>query len=66
MAGAASVRPGRFNDPDMLQVANFLFADGNLDALEMRTHFALWSIMGAPLILGHASPTLPMSRRPAA
>jgi len=37
----------------MLQVANFLFADGNLDALEMRTHFALWSIMGAPLILGH-------------
>ena len=29
MAGAASVGPGHFNDPDMLQVANFLFADGN-------------------------------------
>ena len=36
----------------MLQVGNFLFAQDNMDALEMRTHFALWCVMGAPLILG--------------
>tara|TARA_B110000208_G_scaffold181537_1_gene232375 strand:- start:3666 stop:4304 length:639 start_codon:yes stop_codon:yes gene_type:complete len=35
----------------MLQVGNFLFQQ-NMNTLEMRTHFALWAIMAAPLILG--------------
>ena len=35
------------------QVGNFLFAEGNMNKTEMRTHYALWAIMGAPLILGH-------------
>jgi hypothetical protein len=36
----------------MLQVGNFMFQD-NMNAMEMKTHFALWCIMAAPLILGH-------------
>ena len=35
------------NDPDMLEVGN-----GNLTAAESRTHFALWALMKAPLIIG--------------
>ncbi|KAF2764474.1 putative alpha-galactosidase B [Teratosphaeria nubilosa] len=35
------------NDPDMLEVGN-----GHLTAAETRTHFALWAIMKAPLIIG--------------
>ena len=34
-------------------MGNFLFAEGNMNKTEMATHFALWAIMGAPLILGH-------------
>ena len=37
------------NDPG--QVGNFLFQQ-NMDKVEMKTHFALWSVMGSPLILG--------------
>ena len=33
------------------QVGNFLFQQ-NMDKVEMKTHFALWSVMGSPLILG--------------
>lgn len=40
-------RPGHFNDPDMLQVGNV-----GLDADEQRSHFALWCIAGAPLLVG--------------
>ena len=41
-------RPGAFNDPDMLEVGN-----GNLTYDENKSHFTLWSMMAAPLILGN-------------
>jgi alpha-galactosidase len=38
--------PGRWNDPDMMEV-------GNLPSLaESRSHFALWAMLAAPLIAG--------------
>lgn len=40
--------PGAFNDPDMLEVGN-----GNLTYEENKSHFTLWSMMAAPLILGN-------------
>jgi len=40
--------PGRFNDPDMLEVGN-----GGMTDLEMRSHFTLWAMMAAPLIAGN-------------
>jgi hypothetical protein len=43
--------PGHWNDPDMLYVGQ-----GDFDAdhlTEARTHFALWSIEDAPLIIGY-------------
>lgn len=40
--------PGAFNDPDMLEVGN-----GNLTFDENKSHFTLWSMMAAPLILGN-------------
>ena len=40
--------PGHFNDPDMLEVGN-----GKLTPDESRAHFALWSILAAPLIAGN-------------
>jgi alpha-galactosidase len=39
--------PGHWNDPDMLQVGN-----GSWSLTEQRTHFSLWSIMAAPLLIG--------------
>lgn len=39
--------PGHFNDPDMLQVGN-----GPLTIAEQRSHFGLWAITKATLILG--------------
>ncbi|KAK3618546.1 hypothetical protein LTR22_026339 [Elasticomyces elasticus] len=36
----------RHNDPDMLEVGN-----GNLTLTETRSHFALWALMKAPLII---------------
>lgn len=41
-------RPGAFNDPDMLEVGN-----GNLTFEENKSHFTLWAMMAAPLILGN-------------
>ncbi len=41
-------QPGAFNDPDMLEVGN-----GKLTYDENKSHFTLWSIMAAPLILGN-------------
>ncbi|GAA1805405.1 ricin-type beta-trefoil lectin domain protein [Luedemannella flava] len=41
-------RPGAFNDPDMMEVGR-----GTLTDAEQRSHFALWSIMAAPLIAGN-------------
>lgn len=40
--------PGAWNDPDMLEVGN-----GELTQEENRTHFTLWCMMAAPLILGN-------------
>ncbi|MEU3661823.1 NPCBM/NEW2 domain-containing protein [Streptomyces sp. NPDC032940] len=39
--------PGNWNDPDMLEVGN-----GGMTATEYRTHFSMWSIMAAPLLIG--------------
>ncbi|AKU17455.1 hypothetical protein VV02_19070 [Luteipulveratus mongoliensis] len=39
--------PGGWNDPDMLEVGN-----GGMTDTEYRTHFSMWSIMAAPLIIG--------------
>jgi len=39
--------PGHWNDPDMLEVGN-----GGMSDTEYRSHFALWAIMAAPLLIG--------------
>lgn len=41
-------RPGHFNDPDMLEVGN-----GKLTVDENKSHFTLWCMMAAPLVLGN-------------
>jgi alpha-galactosidase len=38
---------GAFNDPDMLEVGN-----GGMTDTEYRTHFAMWSMLSAPLLIG--------------
>jgi alpha-galactosidase len=43
-----SANPGGWNDPDMLEVGN-----GCLNKDEERTHFSLWAITKAPLIIGN-------------
>jgi alpha-galactosidase len=45
---ASYAQPGGFNDPDMMEVGN-----GGMNDTEMRSHFALWAIMAAPLIAGN-------------
>ena len=40
--------PGRWNDPDILEVGN-----GGMTADEERTHFSLWAMLAAPLIAGN-------------
>ncbi len=39
--------PGHWNDPDMLEVGN-----GGMTPAEYRTHFSLWAVMAAPLLIG--------------
>jgi alpha-galactosidase len=39
--------PGHWNDPDMLEIGN-----GGMTATEYRTHFSMWSVMAAPLLIG--------------
>lgn len=46
LAGYAG--PGHFNDPDMLEVGR-----GGMTDTEMRSHFALWAVLAAPLIAGN-------------
>ncbi|MEU7871949.1 RICIN domain-containing protein [Dactylosporangium sp. NPDC049140] len=46
LAGYAG--PGHFNDPDMLEVGR-----GGMNDTEMRSHFALWSMLAAPLLAGN-------------
>ncbi|MGB3441008.1 MAG: NPCBM/NEW2 domain-containing protein [Actinophytocola sp.] len=38
---------GGWNDPDMLEVGN-----GGMTATEYRSHFTLWAMMNAPLLIG--------------
>jgi alpha-galactosidase len=40
--------PGRWNDPDMLEIGN-----GAMSLDEYRTHMSLWSILASPLIAGN-------------
>ena len=47
MVGRDSAGPGGWNDPDMLEIGN-----GGLTLEEEKTHFALWAISKAPLIIG--------------
>ncbi|MFE7131797.1 NPCBM/NEW2 domain-containing protein [Streptomyces sp. NPDC057638] len=44
---ASHAGPGHWNDPDMLEVGN-----GGMTDTEYRSHFSLWSIMAAPLLIG--------------
>ncbi|KAG6778704.1 hypothetical protein POTOM_015048 [Populus tomentosa] len=39
--------PGRWNDPDMLEVGN-----GGMSLEEYRSHFSIWALMKAPLLIG--------------
>jgi hypothetical protein len=51
--------PGHWNDPDMLEVGR-----GDFDArhlTEARTHFALWAIEDAPLLIGYDLRRAPQS-----
>jgi len=45
--GRGSAGPGGWNDPDMLEVGN-----GGLTLEEEKSHFALWAMSKAPLIIG--------------
>ena len=40
-------RPGAWNDPDMLEVGN-----GGMTDNEYQSHFALWALLKAPLLIG--------------
>ncbi|KAJ7299485.1 hypothetical protein O6H91_Y223000 [Diphasiastrum complanatum] len=44
---AAYAGPGGWNDPDMLEVGN-----GGMTLEEYRSHFSVWSLMKAPLLIG--------------
>lgn len=49
--GALYAGPGHWNDPDMLEIGH-----GDFDAThltEARSHFTMWAIMAAPLLLGY-------------
>ncbi|MEU5257834.1 NPCBM/NEW2 domain-containing protein [Amycolatopsis sp. NPDC021455] len=39
--------PGHWNDPDMLEVGN-----GGMTTVEYQSHFSLWAMMAAPLLIG--------------
>ncbi len=43
--------PGRWNDPDMLEVGQGDFDENHL--AEARAHFSLWAIEAAPLLIGY-------------
>lgn len=45
--------PGRWNDPDMLEVGN-----GGMTDTEYRAHFSLWAMLAAPLIAGNDLSTM--------
>jgi hypothetical protein len=43
-------QPGSWNDPDMLEIGNGEFDSNHLT--EARTHFSLWAMVNAPLLIG--------------
>jgi alpha-galactosidase len=45
---APYIRPGHWNDPDMLEIGN-----GGMNSDEYRTHMSLWSLLAAPLLAGN-------------
>jgi len=45
---APYIRPGHWNDPDMLEIGN-----GGMTADEYRTHMSLWALLAAPLLAGN-------------
>lgn len=53
---SAYVKPGHWNDPDMLVVGKLGWGasvrDTNLTPNEQITHISLWSLLAAPLIIG--------------
>jgi alpha-galactosidase len=56
--------PGRFNDPDMLQVG-VPTPEGHpeLSLPQVRAHFGMWALLAAPLVLGADLRTLPQPLR---
>jgi alpha-galactosidase len=52
-ATAFAAGPGRWNDPDMLEVGN-----GGMTVTQDQTHFTMWCIMAAPLIMGNNLTTM--------
>lgn len=44
---ASYAKPGGWNDPDMLEIGN-----GGMTVTEYETHFSLWCLMKAPLLIG--------------
>jgi len=42
-----AARPGAWNDPDMLEIGN-----GGMTTREYETHFSMWAMMAAPLLIG--------------
>jgi len=45
---APFIRPGHWNDPDMLEIGN-----GGMTDDEYRVHMTLWSLLAAPLLAGN-------------
>jgi alpha-galactosidase len=43
--------PGHWNDPDILDIGHADFDDGHL--VEARSHFSLWAMIGAPLLISY-------------
>ncbi len=51
--------PGTWNDPDMLYIGHGEFDENHLT--EARSHFAIWSILAAPLLIGYDLRSAPQS-----
>jgi alpha-galactosidase len=45
---APFIKPGHFNDPDMLEIGN-----GGMTDDEYKTHMSLWSMLASPLLAGN-------------
>lgn len=51
--------PGSWNDPDMLYIGKGDFDAGHL--VEAKSHFALWAMLNAPLMIGADLRTMPQA-----